>query len=94
MFTQKASVGDAPTNSLQAVCGEQPIPSRLPTKETSPNWNPRRPNSSSREGGFGIPYTNYLNTTFSHYALFLTPPCNQITLNKCVVTCGGPPIGN
>ena len=32
IFTQKAPVGDALTKSLQAVHGEQPAPSRLPTR--------------------------------------------------------------
>ena len=55
IFTQKASVGNAPTESLQTISGEQPTPSRLPTKEASPNWNPRCPISFSREGGFDAP---------------------------------------
>ena len=55
VFTQKAPVGDAPTKSLQAVNGEQSTPRCLPTKEASPNWNPRCPNSFSREGGFDAP---------------------------------------
>nr|CAN83603.1 hypothetical protein VITISV_020807 [Vitis vinifera] len=55
IFTQKAPVGNAPIESLQTVSGEQPTPSRLPTKEASSNWDPRRPNSSGREGGFDIP---------------------------------------
>ncbi|RVW39399.1 Armadillo repeat-containing protein 7 [Vitis vinifera] len=40
--------------SSPAVHGEQPAPSHLPIKEASPNWNPRCPNSSSREGGLGV----------------------------------------
>ena len=55
IFTQKAPVGDAPTEYLQTVNGKQPTPSRLPTKEASSNWDPRRPNSSGREGVFDTP---------------------------------------